>query len=65
MPPKNLYSPHLRLGMRLYLQVFFDLLQELDRFVEAPDGRTVLHNSLCVLVSDIGDGQGHAPVKMG
>jgi len=51
--------------MRLYLQVFFDLLQELDRFVEAPDGRTVLHNSLCVLVSDIGDGQGHAPVKMG
>jgi hypothetical protein len=61
----DMYSPHLRDGMRFYVQSFADLLSELDRFVEGPDGRTVLDNSLCVLASDMGDGQAHGPWKMG
>jgi hypothetical protein len=62
---EDMFSPHLRDGMRFYVQVFADLLQELDRFVEDTNGRTVLDNSLCVLVTDMGDGHGHAPLKSG
>ena len=59
------HAEHLLDGYRFYAQVFADLLRELDRFVEGPDGRTVLDNSLCVLVTDMGDGTGHAPFKSG
>lgn len=63
--PEIAYSRHLLDGLRFYVQVFADLLQELDRFDEGPDGRSVLDNSLCVLATDLGDGQGHAPNRMG
>jgi len=62
---EDMYSPHLRDGMRFFVQSFADLLRELDRFVEGPDGRTVLDNSLCVLATDMGDGQGHNGRRMG
>jgi hypothetical protein len=62
---EDMYSPHLREGMRFYVQAFADLLAELDRFAEGPDGRTVLDNSLCVLASDMGEGHGHRGNGMG
>jgi len=64
-PSENEYAPHLRHGMRFFVQCFADLLRELDRFVEGPDGRTALDNTLCVLASDMGDGHGHGPNRMG
>ena len=59
------YNPALLDGLRFYPQVFANLLRELDRFEEGPDGRTVLDNSLCVLATDMGDGYGHGGGKMG
>jgi hypothetical protein len=59
------FAPGLLDGYRFYVQAFADLLAELDRFVEGPDGRTVLDNSLVVLASDMGDGGGHWGRKMG
>ncbi len=59
------YNPALLDGLRFYVQTFANLLRELDRFEEGPDGRTVLDNSLCVLATDMGDGYGHGGKKMG
>ena len=46
-------------GFRFFVQKFADLLAHLDAMVEGPDGRTVLDNSLVVLGSDLGEGEGH------
>lgn len=59
------FHPGLLDGLRFYVQSFADLLRELDRFEEGPDGRTVLDNSLCVLATDMGDGYGHGGQRMG
>ncbi|MGH1345736.1 MAG: DUF1552 domain-containing protein [Nannocystales bacterium] len=46
-------------GFSFYVEQFANLLGELDSIVEDADGRTVLDNSLVVLGSDLGDGDGH------
>ncbi len=46
-------------GFSFFVEQFAALLQELDSIVEDEDGRTALDNSLVVLGSDLGDGDGH------
>jgi hypothetical protein len=46
-------------GFRFFVQKFAELLAYLDAMVEGPDGQTVLDNSLVVLGSDLGEGDGH------
>lgn len=47
-------------GLRFFVEKFSQLCAELDAIVEGPDGRTALDNSLCVLGSDLAEGDGHA-----
>ncbi len=58
------YDPRLQDGYRFFVQQFANLLAELDRFPEGPN-TTVLDNTLCILASDLGEGQGHHHGKMG
>ena len=46
-------------GLRFFVEKFAQLCGELDGIVEGPDGRTALDNSLCVLGSDLAEGDGH------
>lgn len=46
-------------GLRFFVEKFAQLCAELDAIVEGVDGETVLDNSLCVLGSDLGEGDGH------
>ena len=57
------YDQRLLDGYRFFVQRFADLLTELDRFPEGTG--TVLDNSLVILASDLGEGLGHGPNKMG
>ncbi|MEM9192500.1 MAG: DUF1552 domain-containing protein [Myxococcota bacterium] len=60
------YDPRFLDSFRFYTQLFANLLTELDRFVEGPDGRTMLDNSLVIAASDLGDhGFGHHARRMG
>lgn len=63
--PSGAFEIGLLDGYRFFVQQFANLLTELDRFEEGPDGRTVLENSLVVLASDMGDHPAHGPGKMG
>jgi len=47
-------------GFQFFVQQFADLMGYLDAIVEGPDGRTALDNSLMLLASDYGEGNGHA-----
>lgn len=58
------YDMRLLDGYRFFVQQFANLLAELDRFPEG-NGTTVLDNTLCILASDLGEGQGHHHGKMG
>jgi len=58
------YDQRLQDGYRFFVQQFANLLAELDRFPEGPN-TTVLDNTLCILASDLGEGQGHGHMKMG
>lgn len=58
------YSPALLDGYRFFIERFADLLAELDAIVEGPDGRTALDNSLVLLASDYGNGNGHSSNKL-
>jgi hypothetical protein len=58
------YSQTLLDGYRFFVERFVDLLTALQSIPEGVDGQTALDNSLCVLVSDFGDGQGHSSNKM-
>jgi hypothetical protein len=58
------YDTRLLDGYRFFVQQFANLLAELDRFPEG-NGTTVLDNTLCILASDLGEGQGHWHGKMG
>ena len=46
-------------GFRFFVQKFADLLGYLDEIVEGADGETALDNSLLVMGSDLGEGDGH------
>jgi hypothetical protein len=59
------FSPALLDGYRFFVQQYANLLDELDQIVEGPDGRTALDNSLVVLATDFGNGNGHGCMKMG
>ncbi|MBL8950922.1 MAG: DUF1552 domain-containing protein [Myxococcaceae bacterium] len=58
------YDQRLQDSYRFFVQQFANLLTELDRFPEG-QGTTVLDNTLCILASDLGEGQGHHHGKMG
>lgn len=47
-------------GFKFFVDQFADLCAQLDAIVEGPDGRTVLDNSLVLLVSDLAEGVGHS-----
>ena len=47
-------------GFTFFVEKFADLLVQLDSMVEGPDGQTVLDNSIVVLGSDYGEGDGHS-----
>lgn len=47
-------------GFRFFVQKFADLLAYLDGIEEDADGRTLLDNSILVLGSDLGEGDGHS-----
>ena len=51
-------------GFTFFAEMFADLCTQLDSLVEGPDGRTVLDNSLVVLASDYGEGDGHGSHDM-
>ena len=59
------WAPALLDGYRFFVEQFAGLLGELDAIVEGPDGRTALDNSLVVLASDYGNGNGHSSRKLG
>ncbi len=46
-------------GFTFFVQKFADLCLQLDAIVEGADGETALDNSLVVLGSDLGEGDGH------
>ena len=52
-------EPRVR-GFTFFVEKFAQLCAELDAIVEDADGRTALDNSLLVLGSDFGDGDGHS-----
>jgi hypothetical protein len=58
------YAQPLLDGYRFFTERFVDLLAALDGIPEGEPGLTALDHSLCVLVSDFGDGQGHSSNKM-
>jgi len=58
------YDQQLLEGYRFFVQQFADLLTQLDALAEGPD-TSVLDNSLVILASDLGEGMGHGPQKMG
>jgi hypothetical protein len=58
------YSQPLLDGYRFFVERFVDLLAALDAIPEGEPGLTALDHSLCVLVSDFGDGSGHSSNKM-
>ncbi len=60
----TVYDPNLLAGYRFFVQQFANLLAAMDAIEEGP-GQTVLDNSLVVLASDLGEGLGHAHMKMG
>ncbi len=47
-------------GLRFFVEKFARLCGELDAIVDGADGQTLLDTSLCVLGSDLGEGDGHA-----
>ena len=51
-------------GFRFFIQKFADLLGYLDAIPEGPDDATVLDNSLVVIGSDFGEGDGHASADL-
>lgn len=52
-------------GYRFFVERFVDVLNGLRSISEGPDGRTALDNTMVVLVSDYGNGNGHSSNKMG
>jgi Protein of unknown function (DUF1552) len=58
------YDQRLQDGYRFHVQQFANLLSQLDAISEG-QGTTALDNSLCILASDLGEGLGHAHMKMG
>lgn len=55
------YAPELLDGMRFYWQQMADLCTELDQIPDGTNGETALDNSLVVMTSDLGEGNGHGP----
>lgn len=51
-------------GFTFFTQKFADLLGYLDDVVEGLDGETLLDNSLMVLGSDLGEGEGHGATDL-
>lgn len=62
--PGGDHAPALLDGYRFFVQQFADLLANLDDIPEGPDGHTALDNSLVVLASDFGNGNGHSSRKL-
>jgi hypothetical protein len=58
------FDVRLLAGYRFFVEQFAALLAELDRYPEG-EGTTVLDNSLLILATDFGDGDGHFHGKMG
>lgn len=58
------YDSNLLAGYRFFVQQFANLLAALDAIPEGPE-TSVLDHSLVVLASDLGEGLGHAHMKMG
>ena len=50
---------------RFFVERFVDVLTGLRSISEGPDGRTALDNTMVVMVSDYGNGNGHSSNKMG
>lgn len=63
-PATTTYDTRLLDGYRFFVQQFANLLAELDGFPEGPN-TTALDNTLCILATDLGEGQGHHHGKMG
>lgn len=60
----GVYAQYLLDGYRFFIQKFADLLAALDSIEEDSDGTTVLDNTLVVLASDYGNGNGHGSNKL-
>lgn len=58
-------APYLVDSYRFFVEKFVDVLSGLRSISEGPDGRTALDNSMVVLVSDYGNGDGHSSNKLG
>lgn len=58
------YDPRLLAGYRFFVEQFAALLSELDSIQEGPE-TTALDHTMVVLASDLGEGLGHAHMKMG
>ncbi len=55
------YAPELLDGTRFYWQQMADLCILLDQIPDGANGETALDNSLVVMTSDLGEGNGHGP----
>lgn len=55
------YAPELLDGMRFFWQQMADLCILLNQIPDGVDGETALDNSLVVMTSDLGEGDGHGP----
>ena len=53
-------DPMRMFGFQFFVQQFANLMGHLDAIVEGPDGQTALDNSLLLLASDYGEGDGHS-----
>jgi hypothetical protein len=58
------FASYLLDGYRFFVEQYANLLGALDAIEEGPDQRTALDNTLVVLASDFGDGQGHNSNKL-
>lgn len=58
------YAQPLLDGYRFFVERFADLLTALEGIPEGEAGLTALDHTLCVLVSDFGEGSGHSSNKM-
>lgn len=60
----GVYADYLLDGYRFFVEQFAALLGELDSIEEDADGTTVLDNTLVLLATDYGNGNGHSSNKL-